>query len=838
MKKSLLLCSLFFLLVFFLFVFSASAQLTTSSKILIIGDSHLAGPYGEKLYNLLNDSGHDVNSYGCVGAKASSYAQGGFNCRKELGSTRNEVQQEYSTQPISTLISSHQSDIVIVSLGGNFITFPRDPDQAQALISEIKKTGKPCYWIGPPWGPYGDIKNPVKNEEVFEDFYTILAEVNENPEAVVSAVSSSNEGTGGYCKIFDSLKYTNHDFCPNDDNRRFCASDCSSINTCKLHYDQYGGIGIQIAEKWGEAVYYWITRGEEPQVSGIVKPPGAVTAAQPSAASESKPVKGSSQAASLSQAGVKTEQPAKEVISCKSQQRCREIDEVWGTVLGFAVRGTRDIWDTLAGKWNVFERVWGRIVTGETSAQGITAQNIADEKIRKELAEGKYDSAFLNKVEQVSKQLKTNPLYLMSIMNFETGGSFNPCEKAQGTSATGLIQFTDAAASALDTTTEKLCKMSQFQQLDYVKKYFEMQEKEYTQMGPKDFGDLAMAVFAPAVGIGKPDDTVLYKKSSDAYEKNRHLDKDNNGEITKAEYVTPARKRGYNLELQSIFGQGAVAGETPTMVAPTTPIPAVTGFAHSSYQVSGEGWKCIGEVQNPNSGLSEARGENGCKSGMVKIDNFCIDQYEASLIDISSGKPWSPYCDPTYHGNIGQLKAVSVRGAIPQNDINQINAEKACANAGKRLCTGEEWLRACQGSDKLIYPYGNELLKEQCNDEGYTPEEHAVKRITQDYPQLFAGTACSSRWNVRPCMQHPAINQQSGTLTKTGEMSGCKTAEGVYDLVGNVAEWTADPQGTFRGGYYQLTEGETNKGCTYQTTAHGTSYTDYSIGFRCCAGTD
>ena len=53
-------------------------------------------------------------------------------------------------------------------------------------------------------------------------------------------------------------------------------------------------------------------------------------------------------------------------------------------------------------------------------------------------------------------------------------------------------------------------------------------------------------------------------------------------------------------------------------------------------------------------------------------------------------------------------------------------------------------------------------------------------------------------------------------------------------MMGNVHEWTADPAGTFRGGYYVDTV-ENGNGCLYATTAHDTSYSDYSTGFRCCA---
>ena len=54
----------------------------------------------------------------------------------------------------------------------------------------------------------------------------------------------------------------------------------------------------------------------------------------------------------------------------------------------------------------------------------------------------------------------------------------------------------------------------------------------------------------------------------------------------------------------------------------------------------------------------------------------------------------------------------------------------------------------------------------------------------------------------------------------------------VFDMMGNLHEWTSDPTGTFRGGFYVDTVNN-NPGCLYRTTAHTTPHWDYSTGFRC-----
>ena len=83
-------------------------------------------------------------------------------------------------------------------------------------------------------------------------------------------------------------------------------------------------------------------------------------------------------------------------------------------------------------------------------------------------------------------------------------------------------------------------------------------------------------------------------------------------------------------------------------------------------------------------------------------------------------------------------------------------------------------------------------------------------------------------------MNDPRLNELEGTLAKTGTHEGCTNGYGVYDMVGNIHEWVADPNGTFQGGYYQDTH-LNGEGCTYKTMAHAAWYHDYSTGFRCCA---
>ncbi len=223
----------------------------------------------------------------------------------------------------------------------------------------------------------------------------------------------------------------------------------------------------------------------------------------------------------------------------------------------------------------------------------------------------------------------------------------------------------------------------------------------------------------------------------------------------------------------------------------------------------------------PNVGLTEAIGQNGCPDGMIYVaaaTPFCIDQYEASLLEVTDtgDVEWSPYFNPANR----RVRAVSRAGAVPQGYINGEQAKNACALSQKRLCTDAEWLRACQGNQNNTFPYGAVRQAGVCNDS--RSQHPAVEYFHSADASVFSH------------IDHPCLNQLPNGLLRTGTKTGCVTAEGAFDMMGNLHEWTADPNGTFRGGFYVDTV-VNGPGCLYRTTAHNTLHWDYSTGFRCCA---
>lgn len=222
--------------------------------------------------------------------------------------------------------------------------------------------------------------------------------------------------------------------------------------------------------------------------------------------------------------------------------------------------------------------------------------------------------------------------------------------------------------------------------------------------------------------------------------------------------------------------------------------------------------------------VPSAEAKGACPDGMSRIKGkYCIDRYEASVEEIVGPKKTKPHSPFASVAGL-KVKAVSKKGVKPQGYISRDEAEEACQNAGKRLCTDEEWLTACKGKKPTLWPYGDDHKDGVCNDHGESSFNHYYGQGGGEPPKE------AYSWEN---MNDPRLNQYPGGLALTGHFKKCKNGFDVYDMVGNLHEWTATKTGTFRGGYY-LDTTINGQGCEYKTTAHNAQYHDYSTGFRCC----
>ncbi len=224
-----------------------------------------------------------------------------------------------------------------------------------------------------------------------------------------------------------------------------------------------------------------------------------------------------------------------------------------------------------------------------------------------------------------------------------------------------------------------------------------------------------------------------------------------------------------------------------------------------------------------------------CPEGMALVPRmqgvYCIDRYEASLDRVTKSGERKPHpFNQKIDGFEREVVAVSVAGRKPQGYISGEQATIACENSGKRLCETDEWVRACRGPKLSRYPYGNVRKAGMCNDRFKVLDHHPVPILWKKDPE---SDDPKRMWHPS-FMNDPRLLEMGHTIVASGTFTHCTNDYGVYDMVGNLHEWVADPEGTFRGGFFMDTF-QNGEGCDYRTRGHPFDYHDYSTGFRCCA---
>lgn len=129
-------------------------------------------------------------------------------------------------------------------------------------------------------------------------------------------------------------------------------------------------------------------------------------------------------------------------------------------------------------------------------------------------------------------------------------------------------------------------------------------------------------------------------------------------------------------------------------------------------------------------------------------------------------------------------------------------ADELCQSKGKRLCTANEWERACKGPENHIYSYGDTFVPETCGSD-----------VSTD------------------------ANRDERADVASGASEACHSGFGVYDLSGGPREWTSSVGSSnprfrlLKGGR----AGEPIKGsrCAF-VEERSMALTDRLIGFRCC----
>jgi formylglycine-generating enzyme required for sulfatase activity len=167
------------------------------------------------------------------------------------------------------------------------------------------------------------------------------------------------------------------------------------------------------------------------------------------------------------------------------------------------------------------------------------------------------------------------------------------------------------------------------------------------------------------------------------------------------------------------------------------------------------------------------------------------------------------------HFCIDRFEYPNVAGAKPTVMKDWYEAKSTCESEGKRLCGDTEWTLACEGQERLPYPYGYNRDADACNiDKPHLDvDEHAMADASKRDAEVAR------------------LDQRS----PSGSHEACVSPFGAYDMTGNVDEWVINEGGKpyksgLKGGYW----GPVRDRCRPMTTAHNELFEFYQIGFRCC----
>ncbi len=163
------------------------------------------------------------------------------------------------------------------------------------------------------------------------------------------------------------------------------------------------------------------------------------------------------------------------------------------------------------------------------------------------------------------------------------------------------------------------------------------------------------------------------------------------------------------------------------------------------------------------------------------LSAFYIDKYEVTNKKYKTFVDSAGYKPPDHwEGN----KIPDGRENHPVVYVNWFDAEAYCKWTGKRLPTEAEWEKAARGTDKRAFPWGDKFSRDKANTPQYGKED----------------------------------------TMPVGSFEAGKSPYGIYDMAGNVWEWTADwfkpyPGNTHPdenyGEIYRVVRGGSWYDCTY-----------------------
>ena len=308
--------------------------------------------------------------------------------------------------------------------------------------------------------------------------------------------------------------------------------------------------------------------------------------------------------------------------------------------------------------------------------------------------------------------------------------------------------------------------------------------------------------------------------------------------------IAPTKNLGAELPSPTVFDAAISTAQGPSI--PDTELITVQGGIFEMGTTTKEAQQAVDDCTSRDKGnCTLAYAEDSFPPHNVTVNTFRMEKYEVSYdqfvaflnylgpkshLNQCGGNPCAAVRDKDHPGSYITFDGTKYEVATeiyrnrPVAFVTWYGADAYCKTIGRRLPTEAEWERAARNPDKRVYPWGNDW------------DSNAPKARTS-----------------RP-------KNEGGPDTVDAYPEG-KSADGIFNLAGNVAEWVSDWYGV---GYYKTLAGNPSgvidpKGPSIGTTKviRGGSWDALpffartvhrgdsdpanplgSIGFRCAAGAD
>jgi hypothetical protein len=113
------------------------------------------------------------------------------------------------------------------------------------------------------------------------------------------------------------------------------------------------------------------------------------------------------------------------------------------------------------------------------------------------------------------------------------------------------------------------------------------------------------------------------------------------------------------------------------------------------------------------------------------------------------------------------------KGMVPMAYVSVYQATDSCAASGKRLCASDEWTIACTGPYGWKYPYGAHYQLYACTTNDTTARPSGDKPECRGYFGVFDMSGNLAEWTSTKSAKNTAFNNVMGGFWESGPQSGC-----------------------------------------------------------------